>query len=217
MVKHKTPNLVIQTRLEVGQRGLATSAIRHNLKPSVNKPFLEKLGKNPPHRFHELGIHGLVIVLEIDPAPSAGDDLLPFSNIASDYATALLIIGGNTHCKDIIPRSDGKLGINFKLNRKAMAIPSEAAGDMPATHGLISSDDILDGTCEDVAIVRLSRGEGRAIIEDILRLGLRALELILKSPDIGPQAQDALLLVGKREVLALAYLFHGGSERRRRG
>lgn len=56
-----------------------------------------------------------------------------------------------------------------------MAIPAEAASDVVTVHGLVPGDDVLDGTGEDVAIVREPRCEGRPVIEDVLGLVLGAL------------------------------------------
>lgn len=49
-----------------------------------------------------------------------------------------------------------------------MAIPSESTGDVVAGHGLVPGDDVLDGSGEDVAIVREAGGEGRAVVEYVL-------------------------------------------------
>ncbi|GKV46499.1 hypothetical protein SLEP1_g53481 [Rubroshorea leprosula] len=41
---------------------------------------------------------------------------------------------------------------------------------------------VLDGACEDVTVVWRVDAEGRAIIEDVLKIVLGALELGLKAP-----------------------------------
>lgn len=50
-----------------------------------------------------------------------------------------------------------------------MAIPAETARHVVACHGLVASDDVLDGAGEDVTVVREAGGEGRAVVEDIFR------------------------------------------------
>lgn len=59
----------------------------------------------------------------------------------------------------------------LELDQEAMAVPAEAA---KAVHGLVAGDDVLDGTGEDVAIVGLGGGEGRAIVEDAHGIRLRS-------------------------------------------
>ena len=60
-----------------------------------------------------------------------------------------------------------------------MTVPSEAAVDLVASHRLIPRDNIFDITGQQVAVVRQSVGERRAVIEHELIVGAlidRALE-----------------------------------------
>lgn len=96
-----------------------------------------------------------------------------------------------------------------------MAIPAEAASDVAAVHGLVAGDYVLDGTGEDVAIVREPRCEGRPVIEDVLGLVLGALQLGFECLGLPPQLKDLLLVVWKGEILPFANFVHGGNERDR--
>ena len=181
-----------------------------NLETFINKALIIKLGKNPPNTLHELQIHCLVIILKINPTPRASHNLLPLLNIASDNTPTLLIVLINPHFEHIAPSLDPELLVDLVLDGEAMAVPAEAAGDVVAGHGLESRDDVLDGSGQDVAVVRETGGEGRAIVEDVLGLVLGASQLGLEGLDFGPVLQDLLLVLWEGEVLALADLFHGG-------
>lgn len=90
-----------------------------------------------------------------------------------------------------------------------MAVPTEAPGDVMTSHGLVAGDNVLDGPSQDVAIVREAGGEGRSIVEYVLRLVLGAFQLSLEGVNLGPELKNPFLLVRKREILALTHIFHG--------
>lgn len=93
-----------------------------------------------------------------------------------------------------------------------MAVPAESPRDMPAIHRLVPRDNVFDCAGENVPIVRQTRCEGGAIVENILWLVLRQAELRVEGVDSLPQLQDILLLPWEREVLPIADLLHGGAQ-----
>lgn len=62
------------------------------LETFIDKVFGIELSKDPPNRLHEVKVHGLVIILEIDPSTSARDNSLPLRNVSRDDAAALLVV-----------------------------------------------------------------------------------------------------------------------------
>lgn len=93
-----------------------------------------------------------------------------------------------------------------------MTVPSEPARDVVAGHRLVPRDDILNGSGQDMAVVREAGGEGRTVVENVLGHVLGESQLSLEGFDFGPVLENLLLLLGEGEVLALAHLFHGGRE-----
>lgn len=89
-----------------------------------------------------------------------------------------------------------------------MAVPAEAARDVVAGHGLVASDDVLDCAGEDVAVVREAGGEGRAVVEDVLRHVLGEGELGFEGIDSGPEFENGVFLLWECEVLAFANFLH---------
>lgn len=72
----------------------------------------------------------------------------------------------------------------------------------------------LERPREDVAVVRQARGEGRAVVEDVLGLPLGAPQLLLERVDGVPERERLLLALGERELLALGDVLHGGGSGR---
>ena len=60
-----------------------------------------------------------------------------------------------------------------------------------------SFETYLDGSSGDMAVVRKSCGEGRAIVECVEGLALGELELLLESVDLLPILEHLLFLFGE--------------------
>ena len=73
--------LVVAAGLKVRKRSRKLPAVRHDAVRLVNAPLVPKLLEDPPDGLHKLGIHRLVVVAEIDPAPHARNRLLPLVDI----------------------------------------------------------------------------------------------------------------------------------------
>ena len=72
------------------------------------------------------------------------------------------------HFEHIVPSLDLELLVYLVLDMEAMVVPVEEAGGVVVGHGLESRDDALDGSGQDMVVVRETGGEGRAIIENVL-------------------------------------------------
>ena len=68
----------------VGQRGFIVPAVWQNPEAVIDQPLVIHLFERPDHRFHELGVHGLVIVLEIHPARLPRHVMLPLGCVLHD-------------------------------------------------------------------------------------------------------------------------------------
>jgi hypothetical protein len=49
-----------------------------HLESLVDQSFIKELLEHPPHRLHELRIHGLVVVVEVDPTTKTIHCCSPF-------------------------------------------------------------------------------------------------------------------------------------------
>jgi hypothetical protein len=67
--------------------------------------------------------------------------------------------------------------------RRTVSVPAETTLDMVSLHRPVTGNDVLDGGCQQVAVVRGTGSEGRAIVEGVGLLLRRQFELPLKSID----------------------------------
>jgi hypothetical protein len=101
--------------------------------------------------------------------------------------------------------------------RRTVGVPAETTLDMVSLHRPVTRNDVLDGGCQQVTVVRGTGSEGRAIVEGVGLLLRRQFELPLESIDFldlgvshggssvragrrwthSPLGEDALLLLGK--------------------
>mmetsp|Transcript_6835 Transcript_6835/g.11799 ORF Transcript_6835/g.11799 Transcript_6835/m.11799 type:complete len:278 (-) Transcript_6835:300-1133(-) len=117
--------LVVEAGLEVGEGRVAGRGVGHHLEPAVHLALLKQGLEHPPHTLHEVGIHGLVIVLEVNPPAHATHDGLPLLGVPCDDATALLVVGRDAHLHHIVLRLDAQLLVDLVLHRQAVAVPPE--------------------------------------------------------------------------------------------
>lgn len=114
------------------------------LETFINKVFGKQLSENPPHWLHELEVHCLVIILEVDPAAGARDYGLPLGDVARDDAAALLVVLVDSKFEDVLTLLDAELLVDLVLDGEAVAVPAEAARDVMAGHGVVARDNVLD-------------------------------------------------------------------------
>lgn len=141
--------LIVGTGLRVRQHGVAGSGEGHDLGASVDKAALEDLLEGPPDTLHILGVHGLVIVLEVDPATEPLHDGLPLFGKPHNNLSAELVVLLDTEGFSLDRRGDLVDLVNLELNGESVAIPAESTLDIVTLHGGISSYDILNNKISD--------------------------------------------------------------------
>lgn len=107
----------------------------------------------------------LVVVVEVNPASQALNRGPPFRSVAHDNGAALLVVLCNSNLLHSSFSRNTQLLVNLVFNGESMSIPSKSSLDVIALHGPISRDDVLDGGRQQMAIVRKTGSEWRAIIE----------------------------------------------------
>ena len=122
--------------------------------------------KNPPHRFHEVSIHGFVIMIKVHPAGHTFHGLTPFFGIAQYNISALFIEAIYTKLFYIQSSSQFECLLDFIFHRQTMSIPTKTTLYPKTTHGFITRNHILDCSCEQMAIMRQACRKGRAVIKD---------------------------------------------------
>ena len=127
-----------------------------------------ELLEGPHDRLHELGVHGAVVVVEVDPARLAGDVVAPLAGVLQDRLAAGLVELLDAELDDLVGGLDAVEPHRLELGGQAVGVPAEAALDLVAAHRLVARDQVLDVAGEQVAVVRQAVGERRAVVEDEL-------------------------------------------------
>jgi len=170
--------------------------------------FVEELLEDPPNAFHEGEVHGLVVIVKIDPPPKPLNDHTPLPGVSLDNTSALLIVLVYAHLQNVRSALEPQLLVNFILNRKPMTIPTKPPLDMVTSLVSIASHNILDGSSQDVPVVRQARGERWPIVENVGLLPFRPLHCLRESLDVSPIEQCFLLLIW--EAWPLWHIEEGG-------
>ena len=163
----------------------------------VGQSLVPQLLEGPQDRLHVVGVEGLVVVVEVDPARLAGDVVLPLLGVAQDGGAALLVelldadAAGAGDLGDVV---DAEQALGLELGGQAVGVPAEAALDALAALSLVAPDGVLDVAGQQVAVVGQAVGEGRAVVEDELVAGLIAVVDGGLEGAVGlPVGQDLLL------------------------
>ncbi len=154
-----------------------------------------------PNRLHEIQVHGFVVVFEVDPSAEAVDDVLPLSGVSHNDAPAGGVVFVDAHLQHLFLVVDLQLFVDFVLHGEAVAVPSEPSLNVVPRLRSVSADHVFDGACCDVAIVRHSRGERRAVVESVGRKMLRGFELLLEGVNGVPIFESLLFFLGKVDSL----------------
>ncbi|MDI2021007.1 hypothetical protein PJL18_01523 [Paenarthrobacter nicotinovorans] len=167
-------DVVVHAEFVVGQRRLVLPAVREHAVAVVGQAFFMQLLEGPEDRLHVLDVERLVIVLEVHPAGLAGDVGLPLVGVLHDGGTAGVVELVDAHGFDLGFVGHAQLLHGFEFSRQAVRVPTEAALHALAALGLVAADEVLGVAGQQVAVVRQSVGEGRAVVEDELVAAVRA-------------------------------------------
>ena len=164
-------DLVVHLQLVVGQRRLVVPAVRQDAEPLVDVALVVHGLEGPDDGFHEGGVEGLVVVVEVDPPGLAGDVVPPFLGVGEDAGAGGVVEGLDADAAfafdlGLVRHAEDAFGL--QLGGQAVCVPAEAAFDASAPHRLVAADDVLDIAGQEVPVVRQAVGEGRAVVEDEL-------------------------------------------------
>lgn len=88
-----------------------------------------------------------------------------------------------------------------------MAIPAKTTAHIAVVHRIVPADNIFYGSCKEVAVVRKSSSEWRAIVEVKGRVVPSKAELCFKRLDLVPVVKY-LFLHGRKVQQPLGYVKH---------
>mmetsp|Transcript_19520 Transcript_19520/g.40436 ORF Transcript_19520/g.40436 Transcript_19520/m.40436 type:complete len:276 (+) Transcript_19520:597-1424(+) len=171
--------LVIETCFKVGKRSGTRSRIWHDLVPLVDQPLVKQLSKDPPNRFHKTGIHGFVVIFEINPTSQSSNGGFPFGRVASHNGSTSFVVLINAHFQHLIAVGNVELLINFIFHGQTVTIPSGTTLHVLSVHGRISSHGIFNGTGQNVTVMRQTRGKGWTIVKGVFLISTIETEFVL--------------------------------------
>ena len=208
---------VVESDLEVGQRGLGSPRVGHHPVRLVDQALVPQLLERPHDAFHVGEVHGLVVVGEVDPPGLAGDVALPLRGVAEYRGTAVIVELGDSELGDRLVAGDSQFLLGRHLGGEAVAVPTETTLDPPAPHGLVTGHDVLHVSGQQVAVVGESVGKGGTVVEHV-PVGLWALlDGGFEGPVGGPPLEDPTLdgrVVGAARNLRVGGLGVGAHDRR---
>lgn len=192
--------------LEIGERSGAARTVWNNTIGLVHIALVVNVLKHPPYGFHEVRIHGLVIVVHIDPTTRAFDHLSPIVHISKDIPATFFVelIDSDLFFDIFLPRYS-ELLLDDVLDWETVTVPSESSLDELALHGLVPRDHILDRPCEEVTVVRGPGRKRRTVVEIELRSSLADFERFFESIVCFPIREH--LFFESRERLTWVYLW----------
>ena len=139
-----------------------------------------ELAERPPDGLHKGQVQGLVIIVEVNPPAHPLDGRPPLGRVAHHNIPALFVVFVDSHSKHICLSGDLEGFVDFVFHRQAMGIPSKSPGDVESAGMCMSCNDVLDvpldckrymrisyldGSGQQVTVVRKTSGEWRPIVE----------------------------------------------------
>ena len=146
-------------------------------------------------------VERLVVVVEVDPAGLTGDVVTPLVGELEHARTAGVVELVDAERGDRRMARDAELLFDLDLRGQAVAVPSEPTLDPPSLHRLVARHRVLDEAGQQVAVVRQSVGERRAVVEHELvvavRPGVTLLDRALERRLLAPDREDVVFQGGK--------------------
>jgi len=197
-----------ELELVVREDGGTSGAIGEDVVALVDQALVPKSLHHPPDGFHIVGVHGLVVAVEVHPASGARHDAAPFLRVAEHRGAAGLVEVGDAEALDICLGVEAEILLDEVLDGQSVAIPAEASVHLVALHRLEAGNDVLDRAGHEVAEVGKSRGEGGAVVEHEFLLSL-ALRDRPEENVLGFPKADRLLFGFGEATLGVDRLIHG--------
>ena len=188
---------VVHVCFEVRQRGRRPVRVGEDLEVPVDEPLVPQAAEHPPDRLHVAQVQGLVVVLEVHPAPDAAGVGLPGLGVGRHPGSGGLVEALHPESLDLGRSREPELLLNLHLDGEAVGVPAEAAHHPVPAHRPVARHDVLEHPGEEGAVVGAPGRERRPVVEGELGFlgahGHRGSE----GADLIPQAEHLLLEPGE--------------------
>ena len=193
--------LVALADLVARERRAVLRAVRDDLEALVQQVLLPQLAQRPPDRLDVLGVERAVRVVEIDPVADPLGQLRPVLEELEHRLAALRVELRDAVFLDLRLVLDPELLLDRDLHRQAVAVPAALAVGVEAAHRLVAREHVLEHAGQDVMRAGLAVGGRRALVEDVGRRALAALEGLVVDVQLTPALEDLLLELREGDVL----------------
>jgi hypothetical protein len=122
----------------------------------------------------------LVVVIEVNPATQPFNGMPPLLAVPHHNGATLGVVLLQAHLHDGGLARDTKLLVDLMFNRQAVGVPAEPTLHVETLHRPVSGDNILDSGSEEMAIMREAGRERRTVVESVVGVSFRELDLIEK-------------------------------------
>ena len=119
-------------------------------------------------------------MLEIDPVSHLRGDLVPFVFVPQYGLAAFSVVFLDRDLDANVFFGDAEFFFDTEFNGKSVRIPTSFAFHLKSAHGLIATDQILQGTGDDVVDTGHPVGAGRTFIEHKSRRAFAVRNALLK-------------------------------------
>ena len=180
--------LVAERQLVRRQRRTDTWIVRHNLVAAIDEPLVIDDLEEIPDGLDIGVIERVIRFVQVHPEAHTFRHLLPVADVAHDgFTTATRELGDADLLLDFFLIEDAELFFDFVLDRQAVRIPAGLARCVVPTHGLVTREDVLERTREDVVNAGLSVCSRRAFVETEARTVFRHRERLLEGLVLTPE------------------------------
>ena len=173
----------------------------HDLVTFVQQAPVEQVFQDVPDAFDIALVVGDVGLFEIDPKPQSLCQAFPFAHVTPDAGLTFLDERFDAVFLDFFFRVDAQFLADFDLHRQTVRIPTRLSLAAEATHGFVTGEQVLDGTCQAVSGVRLAIGRRWSLVKD----KRRTLGTLLERPFVDlllfPECEDFFFEFRKADVL----------------
>ena len=158
--------------------------------PLVEQVFLPKLTEDPPDRFDIVVLIGNVGIVEVQPETDAPGQFVPLCFLFPNAFAALLIELGNAIFLNLLFLLDTKRFFYLNFNRQTVGVPAGFTLNAVTLHGTQATNQIFDGSRNDMMDARLAVCSWRPLIENEGLRRVPAFDAFLEDPVVIPILED---------------------------
>lgn len=130
----------------------------------------------------------LVIIVKINPSSKTSNDSSPLLGVGHDNLATSAVVFGDTNLLNSLATAHTEffleLVVDDLLDGHTVGVPAKTTLHMVSLHRPVTRDNVLDGGCQQMAVVRGTGSERRTIVESVRLLLRRQFELSLESIDL---------------------------------